>query len=473
MGKQIPQSYGLPFINHMIDMSVWPIETAARMHNAHHDIVEMHFPGNYSMYYVSNPALIEEVLVTKQKSFQKDAFLKVYANAVFGNGLLSSDGDFWLRQRRMAQPAFHRQRIESYGHIIAHHSAQFLASITPGKSFNLTKAMNALTLDIVSETLFGQVTALQKHNISEALDAVMDHFSNDWIGLMSFITNIPFNKSRNERYDAGTKVLDETIIEIIQERMNSSVAHDDLLGMFLEARDDDNQPMSIRQLTDECKTMFLAGHETTALTMTWTMWMLLQHPQALTALTHEITEKLGTRTATMADMPNLTYTEKVIRESMRLYPPAYTISRHSIETVEVGGYTIESNKDITLSQFAMHRDARWYPNPHAFIPERWTPEFRASLPKYAYFPFGGGPRLCIGQQFALLETTIMLSMMLQHGSWQLHGWQRITKQPSITLRPKQAVMICLSHKNGSSEDSLGSTHATHDDDGGDGGDGGD
>jgi cytochrome P450 len=479
MKNHIPQTFGLPVLKHMLDMSVYPIETMVRMHNAYPDIVEMHFPGNHSMYYVSNPELVEEVLVTKQKSFHKDAFLKVYANAVFGNGLLSSDGDFWLRQRRMAQPAFHRQRIETYGQIIAHHTEQFLAHVVPGVAFNFTKAMNKLTLDIVSETLFGDVSDTHKHNISHALDAVMDQFSNDALGMLSYVTRIPLTKERERRYHEGTKLLDDTIIAIIQERMQSSIERQDLLSMFLAARDDDNQPMSIRQLTDECKTMFLAGHETTALTMTWMMWTLLQHRDVLSKLQNEVHHVLGTRAATMADMAQLTYTEQVIREAMRLYPPAYTISRHSIEPVEIGGYQIGAHKDISMSQYAMHRDPRWYPNPGAFRPERWTPEFRASLPKYAYFPFGGGPRLCIGQQFALLEATIILTALIQHGNWQLPRWQRITAQPSITLRPKQPVMITL-QSSGNSSDGMATSHYHNQDandgdgdDGGDGGDGGD
>ncbi|MEY3989742.1 MAG: hypothetical protein RI985_823 [Chloroflexota bacterium] len=472
MSKHIPQSYGLPVFKHTVDMSIRPIQTMVSMQHAYADLVEMHFPGNYTMYYVSNPELIEEVLVTRQKSFHKDAFLKVYASAVFGNGLLSSDGEFWLRQRRMAQPAFHRQRIESYGQIIAQHTERFVEQITPGKPFNLTKAMNQLTLDIVAETLFGNVSDTHKDTISNSLDAVMDQFSNDGLGLLSHLTKIPFTKAREERYQEATKLLDQTIVAIIEARMQNSIERNDLLGMFLAARDDDNQPMSLRQLADECKTMFLAGHETTALTMTWMMWTLLKHPQILTTLQKEIHDVLGSRTATMADMANLTYTEQVIRESMRLYPPAYTISRHSIEPVDIGGYLIPSDKDVHMSQYAMHRDARWYPNPDAFIPERWTSEFRASLPKYAYFPFGGGPRLCIGQQFALLESTIILTRMIQHGEWELPGWQRITPQPSITLRPKQAVMValrCTSNADGA----YTNAHATHDDDnGGDGSDGG-
>jgi cytochrome P450 len=374
----------------------------------------------------------------------------------------------------MAQPAFHRQRIEAYGTIIAQHTERFLASVIPGSAFNFTKAMNHLTLDIVAETLFGQVSHTHKHNISQALDAVMDQFSNDGLGLLTYLTKIPFTKERERRYQEATKILDDTIIAIIKERMQSPNDRNDLLSMFLAARDDDNQPMNIRQLSDECKTMFLAGHETTALTMTWMMWTLLQHPRVLTNLQNEIRAVLGDRTATMADMAELTYTEQVIRESMRLYPPAYTISRHSIEPVAIGGYQIAADKDINMSQYAMHRDARWYPNPNAFIPERWTADFRAGLPKYAYFPFGGGPRLCIGQQFALLEATIILTKLIQHGRWELPRWQRISAQPSITLRPKPGVMLKLA-RTGTITDAGSSpyTHHTAHDDSDGGGDGGD
>lgn len=453
-------------------MSFRSLETMISIQRKYPDIVELHFPNTYTMFIVTNPELIEEVLVTKQKSFHKDAFLKVYAQAVFGNGLLSSDGEFWLRQRRMAQPAFHRQRIEAYTDIIAHHTEQFLSRCVAGVPFNFTKEMMQLTLDIVAETLFGDVKPHQKQIINESLDAIMDQFSNDGLDLISQITRIPLTKHRNQRYNEATAHLDRTINEIIKERIQSPVERNDLLGMLLAARDDDGQPMNLPQLVDECKTMFLAGHETTALTMTWTMRILLKHPPVLQSLRNEIQRVLGARTATMADMMHLDYTEKVIRESMRLFPPAYTISRHSIDAVQIGDYHIPANKDINLSQIAVQRDPRWYDNPDAFVPERWSTAFRAALPKYAYFPFGGGPRLCIGQQFALLETTIILTRILQHADWSLTGWQRITSQPSITLRPKQPVMMSM-HPLRNGDASPINAHQHQDDaDGGDGGDGG-
>ncbi len=452
-------------------MAFRPIETMISMQREYPDIVELHFPNNYTMFFVSNPELIEEILVTKQKSFHKDAFLKVYAQAVFGNGLLSSDGEFWLRQRRMAQPAFHRQRIEAYGDIIAHHTEQFLRRCPVGMPFNFTKEMMQLTLDIVAETLFGDVKPNQKQTINESLEAIMNQFSNDGLDLISQITKLPLTKQRNQRYNEATAKLDVIIKEIITERLQSPVERNDLLGMLLAARDDDNQPMNMQQLVDECKTMFLAGHETTALTMTWTMRILHKHPTVLHTLRQEIDSVLGGRTATMSDMMHLEYTEKIIRESMRLFPPAYTISRHSTDAVQIGDYHIPANKDINLSQIAVQRDPRWYEKPEAFVPERWSHDFRSSLPKYAYFPFGGGPRLCIGQQFALLETTVILTRMLQYGEWSLSSWQRITAQPSITLRPKQPVMMTLRNSSSSSDGIYTSPHDSRDDsvDGGEGG----
>ena len=386
--------------------------------------------------------LVEAVLVTKQKSFNKDAFLKRHAGDLFGNGLLSSDGSFWLRQRRMMQPAFHRQRIQQYSDIVVDCTHAQLAQLVRGNVIDMSQLMMQLTLDIVARALFGTIDILQQQQISEALDVSMRQFASEgWADVATATLKIPVVNKPWERYLAAVAVLDAVIDQIIDTRMRDAGDHTDLLAMLLEARDDDGNAMSKQQLRDECKTMFLAGHETTALTLSWAMWLVARHPRVWQGMRHEIQQVLGTRAPTYTDMPQLIYVEQVIRETMRLYPPAFIISRESIEDVEIGEYTIPAHTDLQMSQYAMHRDARYYAQPDAFRPERWTEDFKAQLPKYAYFPFGGGPRICIGQQFAMMEATLILTMLVQYADWDVLPLQRIVPQPAITMRPKYGIKM--------------------------------
>lgn len=401
-----------------------------------------------SLYFLTHPRLIEEMLVTKQKFFQKDAFIKHTSHAVFGNGLLANDGEFWLKQRRLAQPAFHRQRIASYGDTIATLTHEALRTMPSGSYFNINAFLMDVTLEIITVTLFGRISHTQRTQISHALETIMEQFGIRSIPerITEAITRRPTISETS--YQQATQTLDRVIQSIIDARQQTPGEHTDLLQMLLDARDDDGNSMSQQQLLDECKTTILAGHETTALALTWSMWLLVKHPRVLDTLTQEVQRVLGERLPGTADLAALPYTEQVIRESMRLYPPAYNISRESLQEVEIGGYRIPAHQEVSISQFAVHRDSRWYADPLSFRPERWTEEFKATLPRFAYFPFGGGPRLCIGQQFAMVEASIILAMLVRHGTWRLHPWQLISLQPSVTLRPRYGVWMAVDpHKN--------------------------
>lgn len=440
MGLPIPLDkgvfgYALPFTINQLDL-------LRMMHARHQQIVNIAISKSWNMCLVTHPALIESVLVTKQKSFHKDAFLKQHAGDLFGNGLLSSDGSFWLRQRRMMQPAFHRQRIEQYSQIVVAQTHAHLAQVRHKQDVDISHVMMQLTLDIVSQALFGTINILQQQQIGEALDVTMRQFASEgWADVVTHFLKIPVVDKPWQRYVAAVTVLDDIIDRIITTRQADATPHTDLLAMLLEARDEDGNPMSATQLRDECKTMFLAGHETTALTLAWSMWLVARHPHVWQRLRHEVTQVLGHRAPTFDDIPQLVYVECVLREVMRLYPPAFMISRQSVEDVEIGDYTIPAHTDVHMSQYAMHRDVRYYAQPDAFIPDRWTNEFKTQLPKYAYFPFGGGPRLCIGQQFAMMEATLILTMLVQHADWSVLPLQRVIPQPAITMRPKYGIKM--------------------------------
>ncbi len=442
---RVPILRGLPRIGHLIEMGLWPLDFLTSIQRDHPELVTVLINGG-SFTLVTNPALIEEVLVTQQKKFQKDKFLKLYANPVFGNGLLSSDGDFWLRQRRMAQPAFHRTRIAEYSDAMTRHGAAALSTLPAGTWMDIHPVMMRLTLDIVAETLFGEVPADALQQISTALDQIMHQYAGDSIiQILSQLLNRTLDPAAERAFQQAVQSFDCVITDIIAARQQDTTPRSDLLSMFLAARDDEGVPMSREQLRDECKTMFLAGHETTALTLSWTLWLVASHPEIQQRMADEVKTVVGNRSPSLDDIKALPFMEQVIRESMRLYPPAWVIQREALTDVLLGSsddpFVIPKEHDVLVSPAAMHRDPRYYPEPDRFLPSRWTTEFIASLPKYAYFPFGGGPRLCIGQQFAMMEATLLLAQCMQQGRWQVHPFHRVVAQPSITQRPKYGIKI--------------------------------
>ena len=443
--KTTPRTHGLPRFGHLIDVGIRPLGFFTALQRTYPDLVTVDVYGG-EFTYISHPDLVEEILVTQQKKIQKDGFLKQHAKPVFGNGLLASDGEFWLRQRRMAQPAFHRTRIAEYAAVMSRHADTTFAAISPGSWVDIHPVMMRLTLDIVAETLFGTVHTDAKERIGRALETIMAHFAGDsLLQVLGMILQRSLDPAEEAAYQNAVQTFDTVIDAMIMERKRNPQDDTDLLGMFLAARDIDETPMSDTQLRDECKTMFLAGHETTALTLSWTLWLLATHPEIQQTLATEVASVIGQRAPTIEDMGALPVLEQVIRESMRLYPPAWVIQRESLEalTVTVGAntYTIPAEHNISLSPAAMHRDPRFFADPDTFIPSRWTQDFMAQLPKYAYFPFGGGPRLCIGQQFAMMELTLILARAIQAGTWQAKRLQRVVAQPSITQRPKYGISL--------------------------------
>ncbi len=437
----MPVLLGLPVLGNLVPMSMDPLGFLAGNARRFPELVYVRILGG-GFYQLNDPALLEQVLVSKSGSFIKDKLLKVGSNAVFGNGLLSSDGDFWLRQRRLAQPAFHRQRIAAYGSVMTDYTQRAIASWQPGQVRDIHADMMHLTLEVVTQTLFNTSQREVVDEIGGVLDVIMERFSSQGlVALTEQASGIVINRALQMRYAAAVQKLDAIVDAVIAERRRSGEDRGDLLSMLMEARDEDGNGMSDAQLRDECKTMFLAGHETTALSLSWALWLLSLNQHAKLKLRDELAHALDGRVPTLADMPQLPYTEQIIKESMRLMPPAWMIQREATEDVSIGGYVIPKGADVAMSQYAVHRDPRWYANPERFVPERWTPEFTKQLPKFAYFPFGGGPRLCIGQQFAMMESMLMLATITQRFDLELMPGQRIVPQPSITMRPKYGLKM--------------------------------
>lgn len=388
---------------------------------------------NFPVYLVARPELIEQVLVTQHRNFRKSRDYRGLAG-IFGNGLLTSEGEFWMRQRRLMQPAFSHHKIPSYAAMMAEYTEKMLAGWQDGEERDAHEEMMALTLRIVTKALFGADVSGEAGDIGQAIGDILRSLKTEAL-FFPILQKIPTR--RNRRYRAAISRLDRTIYRIIEERRRGRHQDStDVLGMLLAARDQDGSAMSDEQLRDEMMTLFLAGHETTALALSWTWYLLALHP--------EVERKLWAELDTgVSDSP---YARMVLQESMRLYPPVWGIGREALAACDIGGYRIPAGSQIWISQWIAHHDERYFEQPDRFLPERWAGDLARRLPRFAYFPFGGGPRLCIGQSFALMEAVLILTTVARRFRLTLAPEARIVPLPSITLRPRYGVPTIVSRR---------------------------
>jgi cytochrome P450 len=402
------------------------------------DVIGLRFL-KFRIYFLNHPDMIEDLLVTQARKFEKGRVLKANKR-LFGKGLLTSEGDFWLRQRRLAQPAFHRSRINSYAEAMVQYADSLVKTWKDGELRDIHVEMMGLTLQIVGKTLFGVEVTGEVQEVGHALEALME-LNSDFRRLMLVPGWMP--TLTNIRAELAIRRLDKIIYKIIKQRRASGEDRGDLLSMLLQAQDEDGSHMSDTQLRDEALTIFLAGHETTAVTLSWTWWLLAQHPEVEAKLHRELDSVLNGRTPTLDDLPSLRYTDRVITESMRLYPPAWGMARMAVEDTELAGYKIRKGSGVTVSQWAVHRDPRWFDEPLEFRPERWEGDLAKRLPRFAYFPFGGGPRQCIGNTFALMETALVLATIAQQFRFNIVPEHPVVPIASITLRPRYGIKVVL------------------------------
>ena len=396
--------------------------------------------GREHMALVSHPDMIRDLLVTHQKNFRKGRGLEKM-RMLLGNGLLTSEGDFHLRQRRLAQPAFHRQRIAGYGDVMTAYADRHADSWRDGEVRDMAQDMMRLTLAIAGKTLFDADVENEAAEIGEALAASIASFNLVVLPFGELLARLPLPAAR--RFRNGKARLDATIYRIIAERRASGEDRGDLLSMLMAATDTegDGTGMSDEQLRDECMTIFLAGHETTANALTWTWYLLSEHPDVERQMHEEVDRVLGDRRPTWEDVPRLPYTRMVFAESMRLYPPAYALGRRAIDAYAIGDYTLPARTVVFTSQYHVHRDPRWWPDADRFIPGRWVPEQSDARPKFAYFPFGAGTRVCIGEQFAWMEGILTLATIARRWRFRHDPSHRVAIQPIITLRPRHGMRM--------------------------------
>lgn len=404
----------------------------------------VHFKlGMEHVYLLNHPDYIKDVLVTNHQNFTKSRGLE-RAKRLLGEGLLTSEGEFHRRQRRLSQPAFHRDRIAAYGCYMVDRTIQMRNTWRAGQTVDMAQEMMHLTLAIVAKTLFNTEVDSEADEIGAALTTTMELFVTFMVmPFAELVVRLPL--PARYRFEKAKERLDSTMYRIINEHRQSGTDHGDLLSMLLLAQDTegDGGSMTDLQLRDEVLTLFLAGHETTANALTWTWYLLSQHPEVAAKLYAEIDEVLGDRKPAVTDMPKLKYTEMVLAEAMRLYPPAWTIGRRNINEYQLEGYTIPARSIHIMSQYVTHRDPRFFPNPEVFDPMRWTPEAKTARPKFSYFPFGGGPRLCIGEGFAWMEGSLVLATLAQKWQPKLVPGHVVVPQALLTLRPKHGMKMIL------------------------------
>lgn len=416
------------------------LTTCARDHG---DVVFLRLAG-WDVFLLNHPDLVDFVLRKNRDNFVKHTFFWRHVDAIFGKGLLTSEGESWLRQRRLAAPAFHPDRIASYGGAMVEYSERLLDGWRDGEVRDVHKDMMRVTMEIVSKTLFDADVERDVDEVGRAFEVVLKEIAGRFRRPFKIPDWVP--TPGNLRYRRGVAFLDRLVARILRERRSAPGDRGDLLSMLMSTRDEDGSAMSDAQLRDELVTLFLAGHETTAIALSWTWYLLAQHPLVKDRLVAELFDQLDRRPATVADLPRLPYVDAVVKEAIRLYPPAYVLGREALSDCEIGGWRVPARATIYMSPWVMHRDPRWFASPEKFLPERWLDGLAARLPRFAYMPFGGGPRVCIGDRFAMMEAVLILATIARRYLFERVSDAPVIPFPSITLRPEGGVWMKLSRR---------------------------
>lgn len=434
-----PGPSGVPFFGSYFELKRSPTDFFLRLRQDYGEISYFRLAHQH-VTLLTRPDFVQEVLMTHESNFTKSRILQ-RAKRVLGEGLLTSEGEFHLRQRRLAQPAFHRERLVGYGETMCTVAARACERWRDGEQVDMGREMLRITLAIVGLTLFSTDVEGDAVEIGRAMSALFATFELMVLPFADYLHLLPLPAMR--RAERARRQLDRYIYDMIERRRRSGEDTGDLLSTLLLAVDAEGGTgsMTDKQVRDEALTLFLAGHETTAVALTWAWYLLATHPEAEARFHEELTRVLGERLPTPSDLPALEYSERVFAETLRLYPPAWAIGRMAKKPIRIYNYEIRGGDVCIVSPFVTHRDPRWWPDPERFEPDRFLPEAKQGRPRFAYFPFGGGTRVCIGERFAWMEAVLVLATLGQRWRWRLVPGQNIGLRPQLTLRPDKPVRM--------------------------------
>jgi cytochrome P450 len=447
VGRPTPGPRGHLLLGSLPDFRRDPIQALLSAWRTYGDVVQFRLGGRYRVFLLAHPDQIKYVLQDANQRYPKHPFNIGKLKATLGEGLLTSEGSFWLRQRRLIQPAFHRQRLAALGSVMTDATVEQLAGwddwAERGQPIDVASEMMHLTLAIVAKAMFGADVRADVAAVEAAVSVTLADTMRRTQSLVELPRWLPL--AVNRRFLAALSTLNRIVYRIIEERRQHPEDRGDLVSMLLQAQDaDTGERMTDRQVRDEAMTIFLAGHETTSNALTWTFYLLSQNPGAARRLRVELSAVLGGRVPTVEDLPSLPFNRQVIDESMRLYPPAWILSRMPIADDVLGGYRIPAGSNLFLSPYVTHRHPAFWEDPERFDPDRFTPERVAARPRFAYFPFGGGPRMCIGNNFALLEAQLLLATIAQRYELLLVPGHQVGLLPQVTLRPRGGMPMFVS-----------------------------
>lgn len=435
-----PGPPALPWLGSLPRMARDPLAFYAHMSLDYGPIAHARF-GPVQCYMVGDPELIDQLLNGKHKSCIKDAVTRTL-HPLVGQGLLTSEGELWRRQRKLCAPPFAPKRLVSYEGAMVASAARTFASYRDGESRDFHADSMALTLEIVAETILGIDDPAQLGRVGHIVDTVLAYFAERMHKLASLLPR-NFPTPAYLRFVRAKRELDDIVRGVIERARGQEGQADHLLARLLRARSDEGEGMSEQQLLDEAVTMLLAGHETTALALMYTVYLLANHPAQAAQLTREVDDVLGGKPVTAGDLARMPYLDAVVRESLRLYPPAYAFGREVTEPFELGGYTLPKGAQVVVSPFAVHRNPRYWREPQRFRPERWLQGETRDLPRFAYLPFGGGHRICIGSHFALMEAALVLATLVQHATLQVPSDFELSLEPVVTLRSRKGLPVTV------------------------------
>ena len=438
--RRPPGPRGWPFLGSLPDLGRDALGFFTECARRYGDVVGFRLAA-WPTVLLSHPEHVGSVLVKNHGNFVKHSFFWRHVRALAGKGLLTSEGDLWQRQRRFVAPAFQGKRLAGYGRIMVRHTEHMLEYWRRGELRDVHADMMALTLGIAAKTLFDAEVEDDVAEMGQAMDALVEEIMVRYRRPFLIPDVVP--TPGNIRYMRAVRRIDRLVMGIIRERQHHADGQGDLLSMLLQARDEEGQPMTERQLRDEVVTLLLAGHETTAIALSWTWYLLSRHPAVGDRLAAELRDVLGGRAPTVDDLPRLRFAEQVVTESMRLFPPAWALGREAVADCEVGGYAVPAGTTIFISPWVLHRDPRYFEQPAEFRPERWSGDLARRLPRFAYMPFGGGPRICVGNRFATMEAVLILAAIAQRFRLEWQSDRPVVPLPSVTLRPKGGVWVKL------------------------------